>query len=248
MNRRTAFLLLAAPLCAALAQDLPSVDDLVAKHLKAVGGADKLKAIKSAKITASTEMNGMEFTTTVYLKRPGLMRSDTSVQGQTIVQAFDGQKSWSVNPLMGSADPAFGSEEESKQARDRAISQLDGHLVDYKEKGSKIEVQGKEDVEGSPAYKLKVTTKDGDVIYEYIDAATYLDTKMIATVKQMGQQMEVTSLPTNYKPEGGVMMPHQVEQRVGPMSMKMVVQKIEVNVPVEDAMFQMPAKGDAKKQ
>jgi outer membrane lipoprotein-sorting protein len=247
MTRRLSLLALVVPLGAVIAQTMPSVDDLVARHLTAVGGADKLKAIKSVKITASTSMQGMEFTTTVYVKRPGLMRSDTVVQGQTITQAFDGSKSWSVNPMTG-GEPSYASEEESKQARDRAISQLDGHLVDYKEKGSTVELQGKEDVEGSPAYKLKITTKDGDVIYEYLDASTYLDTKMIARVKQMGQDMEVTSLPTNYKPTAGVMMPYQIEQRVGPMSVTMTMQKVEVNVPVDDAMFQMPAKGDAKKQ
>jgi outer membrane lipoprotein-sorting protein len=248
MTRRVSFLLLAAPLCAALAQNTPTVDELVAKHIAAVGGADKLKAIKSAKMTASTNMNGMELSTTVYIKRPGLMRSETSVNGMSIVQAFDGKQSWSINPMTGSSDPTYASEQESKQARDRAIAQLDGFLVDYKEKGSKVELQGKEDVEGSPAYKLKITMKEGDTIYVYLDTETYLDTKTIMTVKQMGQEMEVTSLPSNYKPEAGVMMPHSIEQRVGPMSMKMVLQKVEVNVPVEDSMFQMPAKPDAKKQ
>ena len=251
MKRRLSFLLLAAPLCAALAQTAPSVDDLVAKHIAAVGGADKLKAIKTAKITATTSMGGMELTTTVYVKRPALARSETSVQGNNIVQVFDGKQSWSINPFMGS-EPSYASEDESNQAREEAESQIDGHLVDYKAKGSTIELQGKEDVEGSPAYKLKITTKSGNVIYDYLDAETYLETKRVATIKRMGQQVEATTLFTNFKPVAGVLMPHQMDQSAntpqGAVNIKTTMQKIEVNVPIDDAIFQMPAKPDAKKQ
>jgi len=242
------FLLFAVPLCAALAQTTPSVDDLVAKHVAAMGGSDKLRAIKTVKMTATgAASNGLEVPITVYLKRPGMMRTESNVQGQSIVQAFDGKKSWSINPLMGSGEPEYGGEQESRNARERAISLIEGHLVDYKEKGNTVEVQGQQDVEGTQAYKVKITTSGGSIIWEYLDAKTYLDVKTVVRTFQGSQDVEVTSYPTNYKPVAGIMMAHQVDQRIGELPvMKMTVQKIEVNVPLDDAIFQLPAKAGGK--
>ena len=175
---------------AAYAQTAPSVDDLVARHITAQGGADKVKAIKSVKITAKgIAMNGLELPMTIYVKRPNLMRAETTIQDRAIVQAFDGKEAWSINPLAGSDEPAKAGAEETRSTRDRADSMIDGRLMDYKAKGTKIELVGKEDVEGAPAYKLKLTTKDGDTIYDYLDVETYLEVRTTAKVSQMGQEI-----------------------------------------------------------
>ena len=233
---------------AAFAQTTPSVDELVNKNIAARGGVEKLKAIQSVKVTGKgIAMNGLELPMTVVLKRPGLMRTELSLQGRMIVQAFDGTDSWSINPMTGSDEPQKAAADESKQARNRAESTFDGFLMDYKSKGIKVELVGKEDVEGAPAYKLKLTTKDGDVIYNYLDVGTYLDVKTTANVKQMGQEMEVDSYPSDYKSVNGVMMAHTIDQRVGGNSvMKLVMDKVETNVPIDDAVFKFPAKPAAK--
>jgi outer membrane lipoprotein-sorting protein len=228
------------PLCAA-AQSLPSADELVARHLAAMGGADKLAAVKTVKMTATGSANGMEVPITVYLKRPGMMRTESNVQGQSIVQAFDGTRSWSINPLMGPGGPAYGGEQESRNARERAFSQIEGHLVDYKARGSTVEVQGKEYLEGSQVYKVKITTQGGSAIWEYLDADTYLDAKTVVQVYQGGHDVEVTSYPSNYKRVAGVLLPHQIDQRIGDLpAMKMAIAKIEVNLPLDDAIFRLP--------
>ncbi|HYW47776.1 MAG TPA: hypothetical protein VE959_33215 [Bryobacteraceae bacterium] len=249
MLRKFSLTVLAVSLCAVFAQTAPSVDDLVARHLTAIGGADKLKAIRTMKITGKGMAQGQEVPITLYIKRPGLVRSESNVQGESIVQAFDGKQSWSINPLMGSGDPAYASEADSNNARERAASQLDGPLVDYKAKGSTVELQGKEDVEGSPAYKLKITTREGTSIYTFLDAQTYLETKVITKVVRGGQEFDVTALQGNFKPEAGVLMPHSIDQRIGTLPvLNMVIEKVEVNIPIEDSLFQFPAKPDAKKQ
>jgi outer membrane lipoprotein-sorting protein len=231
-----------------MAQDAPSVDDLIAKNVDARGGADKLKAIQSIKVTGTmTVPNGMQLPLTIFVKRPGLIRTEMNLQGNSFVQAFDGVSAWSINPMMGSSEPKQASEAESRNIRNSADAFLDGPLVDYKTRGAKIEYSGKEDVNGSPAYKLKVTTKQGQEMSVYLDAKTYLEVRSTAKVSQMGQEMEVDTYPGDYKPENGVLLAHTTDSKLnGSIGMKMSMDKIEVNAPMDDSMFKMPAKPEPK--
>ena len=233
---------------AAFAQSGPTVEELISKSVAARGGVDKIKAIDSLKISGKgVAMNGIEVPVTVYMKRPGMMRSEVKIQDKLIVQAFDGTDAWSINPLTGGDAPQKADEEMSKRMRDNAQSMMDGYLTNYKAKGYQVELVGKEDVESSPAYKLKITTKDGSIVYDYLDAKTYLEVRSTAKTKQMGQEIEVDSYSSDYKPVNGVMLPYTVDQRVNGMSMmKMVFEKTEANVPMEGSIFQFPVAGDGK--
>jgi len=254
MYRKIVLTLLPLAMCgAAFAQDAPSVDDLVAKNVTARGGADKLKAIQDEKVTGTmTAPNGMQLPLTIYVKRPGLLRMEMNLQGAAIVTAFDGANAWSINPMMGATEPKLAGDSESQSVRNNAESFLDGPLYDYKARGAKIEYVGKEDVEGSPAYKLKVTTKQGTSMDVYLNAKTYLECRSTAKVTQMGQEMVVDSYPGDYKPENGVIMPHTTSSKMnGTPMMKLSMDKIEVNLPMDDAMFKMPKtepKPETKKQ
>jgi outer membrane lipoprotein-sorting protein len=231
------------------AQPMPSdmkVDDIIAKAIQAQGGLDKLAAIKSVKITGKMILGGgqIEAPLTTYAKRPKSTRTELAVQGQQIIEAFDGTTKWAVNPLTGSKDPQKSNEEETRMAADDA-DVVEGPLVHYKEKGNTVELLGKEDVEGSMAYKLKVTLKSGRVQTIFLDDKTFLTVKMITKIKQMGQEFEAEILPGNYKPVDGVMMAHSTDMKInGQVGMQMQFDKIEVNVPIDDAMFAMP---EAKK-
>ena len=184
---------------------------------------------------------------TLQLKRGGKSRLDMPVQGRTFVQAFDGQSGWSINPFTGSTEPQPMGEEETKAARDS--SDLEGAMVDYKAKGHTIELIGKEDVDGTPAYKLKTTKKSGAVETHFIDAETYLGLKTIAKRKIQGNEMDVEIVPSQFKPVSGVMMPHVLDQKLGGRSvMQMTAEKIEANIPLDDAIFVMPKKEDPKAQ
>ena len=250
MCRRAFLCLLPLVVCGgATAQDAPSVDDLIAKNLSAMGGADKRKAIQSEKVTATMNApNGMQLPLTICVKRPGMIRTEMNLGGTSIVTAFDGATAWMINPMMGATEPRAQGEDETKSVRDNAETFLDGPLMDYRTKGNKVEYAGKEDVKGSPAYKLIVTAKSGLVATVYLDAKSYLEVRTTRKVKQMGQELDVDAYPGDYRPEAGVMMAHSMETSTAGMTMKMTVDKIEINAPLEDAIFKMPAKPETKKQ
>ncbi len=221
-----------------------TIDQIVQKHFDAVGGADKLKAIDNVKTTGNAVLMGgqVEAPVTMILKRPASMRLDMTVQGQTFVQAFDGTTSWMINPFMGSTDPQKASEEDTKTTREDSDF-VDGPLMDYKAKGSTVELMGKEDVGGTSTYKIKITKKSGTVQYLYLDSKTFLDVKSTGHRKQMGQEMDVETTMTNYKPVNGVQLPYSIAQKAnGNPVMDLTVEKYEVNVPVDDSMFHMPEK------
>ena len=207
----------------------------------------KIKAIQSLKMTGKMVVGGgqMEAPMTMQIKRPGLMRMDMNVQGMSFVQAFDGTTAWMINPFQGGADPQKRDAEESADAKEDA--DMDGVLVDYKSKGHSIELMGKEDVEGTATYKLKVTKKSGKVDYHYLDANSYLPVKTLTRRKQMGQEFEIEAFPSNFKAVEGVLMPHAVEQKMGGRTMvQMTVEKIEPNVAVDEAIFKFPEKEKPK--
>ena len=242
-------MLAASAATAVIAQTDPSVDQVVDKHLAAMGGADKLKAIQSMRMTGTAVIGGgqMEAPMTLQVKRPGKSRLDMPVQGRTFVQAFDGESGWSINPFTGSTEPQRMGEDETRAARDS--SELEGAMVDYKAKGHTIELLGKEDVDGTPAYKLKMTKKSGAVETHFLDAETYLGLKTIVKRKIQGNEMEIEIVPSKFKPVNGVMMPHVLDQKLGGRSvMQMTAANFEANVPINDAIFVMPKKEDPKSQ
>jgi hypothetical protein len=138
-----------------------TVDEVINKHIAAMGGLDKVMGIKTLKVTGTFSGMGAEIPVSMTIKRDHKFRMDLSFQGMTMVQACDGTTGWSINPFSGKKDAEKMTAEELKEAIEN--SEFEGKLFNYKEKGSKVELMGKEDMEGSEAYKIKVTTKDGDV-------------------------------------------------------------------------------------
>lgn len=219
------------------------LDDIVKKSVEAQGGLEKLKAIKTMKVTGKMILGGgqLEVPMTSYMKRPRSNRTELSIQGQQVVEAFDGTTKWSINPMLGSKDPQKANEEDTKAAADDS-DLVEGPLVNYKDKGNAVELLGKEDVDGSMAYKLKVTLKSGNVQTIYLDQKTFLAKKTVSKVKRMGQEFEAETLPDNYTNVEGVMIPFSSEMKVNnQVGMKMVFEKVEANVPVDDQLFAMPA-------
>jgi hypothetical protein len=128
------------------------------------------------------------------------------------------------------------------------IGDLDGPLVDYKAKGNTVELAGKEELEATPIYKLKVTLKDGDVKYLYLDAQNYLELKETWKRKEDGKVTDVDTVYSDYKAVAGVMIAHSWETRVnGELDDQTSLEKIEVNVPVDDSIFKLPKKTQEKK-
>jgi outer membrane lipoprotein-sorting protein len=247
MVRKTFAWLLVAGLAGAAVQ-AQTADEIINKNLEARGGKDKIKAVQTARMTGKLVMGqGMEAPITMELARPNKMRMEFTLQGMTGIQAYDGKSGWSVMPFMGKTEPEKMSDDDIKQAEDMA--DMDGLLVDYKEKGHQVEYVGKEDVEGTPAHKLKVTKKNGDVVNVYIDAESYMEIKDAGKVKVRGQEIEGQTVFGDFKKVDGIVYPFSIEQKssAGPGGMTISISKIEVNPTVDASRFAMPAAKPAAK-
>ncbi len=213
MNRKTFAWFLVAGLLSAAAW-AQTADEIIEKHLQAMGGKDKLKAVQSERLTGKMVMGqGMEAPFTLEMSRPNKMRMEFTFQGMTGVQAFDGKTGWSVMPFMGKTDPEAMPEEEVKRMQEQA--DMDGLFLDYKEHGRTVELMGKEELEGTPVYKLKVTQKSGDVVYAYIDAEQFLQLKQAGKTKVRGQEIESETIFGDFKKVGRPGLPplHRAEGR-----------------------------------
>lgn len=225
-----------------------TADEIIAKNIQARGGMDKLKSVQSVKSTATMAMGpGMEAPGLLIQKRPQLARLEFTVQGLTAVQAYDGKSAWQIMPFMGKKDPEVMSADETKEMEEMA--DIDGPLVDYKSKGHQVELLGKEKIEGTDAYKLKLTLKNGDVQTIYIDADSFLEIKEETKRTVRGSEQVFESAIGDYKEVNGIVFPFAIESGVkgSQEKQKLTIEKIELNVPADDSIFKMPAAAPAPK-
>lgn len=223
-----------------------TAEELVAKNLQAKGGVEKMKAIKSLRMTGQFESGGFKATVGQESKRPEMVRQTFTVQGMTQIQAYDGSAGWQISPFGGRKDPEMLGEDDMRDLQESA--DFDGPLVDAQAKGNKIEYMGHDQVDGDDALKLKVTLKNGDVFYYYLDPDTYIEIEVEKQQFIRGSVRESVTLMGSYKPVNGVMFPFALES--GPKNNpdqrgKITMTKIEANVPIEDGDFKMPT-GPAK--
>jgi len=175
------------------------------------------------------------------MKRPGKSRVEIEFGGKTAVQVFDGTNGWKVRPFLNRDDVQPFTAEEAKSESTKA--ELDGPLVDYAAKGTKVELEGVEKVEGRDAYKLKLTTKTSDVQHIWIDAENFLDVKVEGATRRMdGRMRTVWVYQRDFRSVQGVMIPFILETAVDGYrdTHKMVMQKVEVNPKLEDSLFTKP--------
>ncbi len=229
----------------ALAQ---TVDEVIAKNIAARGGMDKIKAIQTVRMTGKMSMGpGFDAPMQMDFRRPNQMRMQFTLQGLTGIQAYDGKMGWAVMPFMGKKDPEAMSADDVKEFADQA--DIDGPLVDYKSKGNAVELLGKESVEGTDAYKLKVTLKSGTIRTLYLDADNYLEIKDEGKRMVRGTEMEFEGTIGDYKPVQGVLFPYSMENSLKghPEKQKVTVDSIVVNPTMTADFFTMPAKPDSTK-
>jgi hypothetical protein len=247
MKSKYALILAASALLASAlhAQETKQVtaDQLVAKNIEAKGGAEALHALQSVKLTGKMLVNEgqLEFGYTQVKKRPEAVRTELSLQGMTMVQAYDGKEGWKISPFQGRKDPEKLSDDDNKSLIEDA--EIGGPLVDWKEKGSKVEYLGTEDVDGTQAHKLKVTRKNGDVNYVYLDPDYFLEIRIVTQRMEHGAQIETETDLSDYEKVNGVFLPLSTES--GPKrssdKAKLIIEKAEGNVPVDDKAFKFPA-------
>ena len=218
-----------------------TVDEVIKKSIDAQGGAERLKAVKSLKVTGKIIQQAIEIPITIQQKRPAMVRVDVTFQGKTQTAAYDGDTGWKTDPFQGSADPEKVAGDELKELQEQ--SDMDGPLVDYKSKGHTVELMGKEDMEGTPVYKLKLTLKNGDVRNIFIDAENWLGLKVNLKRKTPGGEIEADQFVGNYKKVNGIMTAFSIETKIGGQTVNQIVfDKVEMDIPIDDSIFKMPAK------
>ncbi len=234
-------LLVLAALLMSVAASAQTADEVVAKYIAAKGGADKLAALKSMRMSIDMSVMGQALSTTSVVVSGKGTRQDVDAMGQTITVAFDGTQGWTINPMMGSSDPQVLPAEANGSMADQM--NIGGPLLNYKEKGNTVELVGKEKLEGKDVYVLKLTKKDASTSMHYIDASTYQDAKVVAKVKADGQETEVETFYSDYKTVDGYTFPFSTETTVPQYGrMKMTTTKVEINPVVDEMIFKMPAK------
>lgn len=252
---RHAVIVLAAVFCANIFGHGQTADELVNKNIEAKGGLDKIKAIKSVRMTGKLNAGG-GFTAAEGQEnqRPNLVRETLSLQGMTAITAYDGATGWQIQPFGGRKDPKLLGEDDMRGLL--LDADFDGPLVDYKEKGNTVEYLGHDVVDGDDALRLKVTLKNGDVIYYFLDPDTFLEIRKVVQENIRGAIHESLSDMGSYKPVAGVMFPFSISQgtKEDPSQQTTTIEKIDVNVALEPADFavpaslKQPAKADAEKK
>ena len=219
----------------------PTADDLIARYLKTVGGADKVQSIKSLRRVGKYRgSGGFEAIYIQENKRPDLVREEFILQGMTAVNAWDGKTGWKIDPFQGKKDAEPLSEDEMRGILIDA--DFDEPMVDYAKKGNKVAFGGMDQVEGTDVYKLNVTLKNGDTRTYYLDTDSYVPIKIDDKRTIRGSEQELETILGDYKPVDGYFIPFSIEY--GPKGQqekgKINWEKVEANVTLDDLRFRKP--------
>src|SRR4029077_4403018 len=239
---RHAVIVLVAASCLSVFARAQSAEELVDKNIQAKGGLEKMKAIHSMRMSGKLNAGGgFIATVTQENMRPNLVRQTFSLQGMTAVQAYDGSAGWQIQPFGGHKEPEMMGEDD---LRDLVLAaDFDGPLVDYKEKGNTVEYLGHDVVDGDDALRLKVTLKNGDILYYYLHPDPFLEIRRESQQFIRGSIREHVLEMGSYKPVNGVMHRYSLSEgpKSNPSAQTTTVEKIEVNVPTPDSDFALPA-------
>ena len=218
----------------------PNIDGLIQRNIEARGGLQRIRAVKTMKISGAILVRGTNGKFTLLLKRPHFVRMEMYAQGKAVVQAYDGTTAWSMN----SSSPGVAEKTPEAQAKTvKEQADFDGPLVEYKQKGNTIELVGSEKMEAYDVYKLRVTLKSGDVRYFYLDTKSFLERRLSFRQKEQAGEVEVDTYLDDYKSVNGVMVPYSFETRVGGTTVtQSTVEKVEFNTGLDDSLFHMPGK------
>lgn len=227
--------------CSVAAVHAQSAEDVIAKHLDAIGGKEKLKGIAAVRMENTMQVMGTDAPSTTVIVNGKGFRNESEFNGQKIIQVYTNTGGWMVNPMTGGTDPQPIPAEQLKGAQDQIYVVP---FLDYAARGSKAELQGQEKVGTVNAYKVKLTTKDGSATTYYFDPVTYYIVQAVRTGEMMGQQMDVTTSYSDFKKtDYGWVVPQSMEINMGgQFSLNAKVNKVEVNPTVDPKIFEMGAK------
>ncbi len=243
---------LAAPVLLVGVAHAQTLDEVIARNLEAKGGLDLLKSTNTVKMTGRMISQGIEVAMTTLAKRPNLVRReadlpprvppgappDQMMPGQKMITASDGRRVW---VMMGSSPAQEVPGPQAASIKNEA-AEFDSIFVDYKEKGHKVELVGKETRDGKPQYHVKVTRRDGPIQHYYLDADTGLESKIVTDVEQEGKKFAVEMELSYYRRIAGRTVPFlQKQSSNGQTVAEMRIEAIEFNLPLDDSLFRFPS-------
>jgi outer membrane lipoprotein-sorting protein len=249
---------------AASAAPTLSATQIVEKNIAARGGAGAWRNVQTLSWSGKMEAGGngqrfikapgvtppagasqtapqLELPFLLEMKRGHKQRLELQFDGQTAVQVFDGARGWKVRPFLNRHEVEAFSAEETRAAASQA--DLDGQLMDYASRGTRIDVEGVEKVDGREAYKLKLTLKDKSVIHDWVDAQSFLEVKIEGSPRRLdGHSHPVFVYMRDYRAVNGLQIPHVLETTVQGVERveKISIEKVAVNPKLDDSRFRKP--------
>lgn len=215
-----------------------TADEIVSKHVDAIGGADILSQVKSIYTESSTEVMGNQSESKTTILSGKGFRDEVSFNGQQIVRVATDKGGWNINPFAGGDAPEPMSADEYKSTEDAIY--IDP-LYDYAAHGAKVELMGQEQVDSVNAYKLKYTNKDSGEVTYYIDPATWFIIESVRKGSMQGQEVAITTSYSNFKKmDFGIYVPYIHKVDMGQFALSIANTSVDINKDVDPAIFEMP--------
>jgi hypothetical protein len=229
-------------LCLALASDAQTADELIAKNLAARGGAEKLRAVQTMLIHGTISFGDASSPIEVKAQRPGRIREEFTVDGTAMTRAYDGSTGWTAQKKGDENKVEALSGGEADNIREEAENAIEGPLLDYAKKGSKVDALGRDTWDGKPVYKLKITTHMATSIVQFLDSATYLEIHEEIERTVDGKLMVIVEDVGDYRDVSGIKYAHRFVSGTeeNPKANTFQVEKMELNAPVDAGLFAMP--------
>ncbi len=220
------------------AASLPTVDDILDKHIKAIGGKEAIEKVTSRSMKGSFDIEAMNMSGAVemFAKAPNKSAMKIDLPGFGVVsRIFDGQKGWDSNPMTGLRELSGVELAQMKRGSDFHSD------INFKKHYTKMEVKSKEKVGSNEAYVIEATPAEGSPEKLYFDANTGLLIRQDAEADGPQGKMQIETYVDDYRVVDGVKIPHAMKQVNSMITWTMKITEVKNNVPIDDAKFAKPA-------
>lgn len=223
------------------------LDDIVSRALLALGGAEHLRASQARLTVGKISFDGGGANPfTVEQKRPNRLHMEIYFPTGVLVRAYDGVQGWQASPFAERRDPETMSVEDTRNIAEQA--EFDDPLLDWRARGSRLELVGKEPLEGRGAYRIRVTARSGLVQELLIDSETHLRVGWEGARSVNGALMMLRSTFADYRTIAGIQFPFRISSRTqgNENHQEIVITRVELDTPIDDARFALPPKAAEK--
>lgn len=238
------FAFLAAAILAANFSSAESLEEIVEKAVRAGGGRERIKAVRAERMTGRfRSATGVESPLSVDLQRSDRIRTEIHFPEGTFIQAFDGKSGWLQSPWGASREPTLLPAREAHELAESA--DLDGPLVDWKQRGLALTLLGREKVEGRDVFRILVTLPDGAVRRLALDASSYLKFEWEGELDKGGTKTTFVSLFDDYRAVAGLRLPFRIRSSVrgSAASTTIMFDKVEVDPEIDPSRFSLAPAG-----